>query len=29
MKKKVFKNTDLKPLKVTYFSKKLLKFCDF
>ena len=29
MKKKVLKNTDLKPLKIADVSKKILKFCDF
>ena len=29
MKKKVLKNTDLKPLKIADVSKKILKFRDF
>ena len=29
MKKKFFKNTDLKPLKIADVSKKMLKFRDF
>ena len=29
MKKKVLKNTDLKPLNIADVSKKMLKFCDF
>ena len=29
MKKKVLKNTDLKPLKIADVSKKMLKFRDF
>ena len=29
MKKKVLKNSDLKPLKIADVSKKMLKFCDF
>ena len=29
MKKKVLKNTDLKPLKIADVSKKMLKFHDF
>ena len=29
MKQKVLKNTDLKPLKITDVSKKMLKFRDF
>ena len=29
MKKKVLKNTDIKPLKIADVSKKVLKFRDF
>ena len=29
MKKKVLKNTELKPLKIADVSKKMLKFHDF